>query len=182
MLKIQKVIISCMFIVTGFMTISYGNQALTKEGYRLTKEIKKDSTKTEIIIHTYDDNGNETKTVIGVDLNGDLALSGKEIKQVVRYTHDKNGKKLSESWSKANGLVESIETYTYDYDGDGNMLSEKFSGVRMSERTTIMTYDNDGNMLTKIFYFNDEKENAITHTYTYTKGVVPIDYKPNFIL
>lgn len=340
MAKVKKDIIFYIFMMIGFITISYGNQAPTKEGYRLTKEIYKNSTETEIATHAYDTNGYEIKTVVGVDLNGDLALSAKEIKHMTRYTYDKNGKKLSESWFKSNGLIDSIttykydtngnmisksydsdadkkandiETYTYDengnklsyrhdfdadgevdmvysytydskgnelsvsisnidgsvnmvtfynydgnvrigkedqngdgvadstqtwiyddngnklsyshdsncdnkadniktytYDKSGNMLTEsedaagdgevnsvttyaydsngnmlsiiQGGGEKIAEKITIMTYDNDGNMLTKIFYFNYKKEDALTHTYTYTKGVVPNGYKPKFVL
>ncbi len=337
MVKIQRLIAFCAFVMISFITLGYGDQATTKEGYRLIKEIYKNSTETEIATHTYDANGYEIKTVIGVDLDGNLALNAKEIKYTIRYTYDKNGKKLSTSWSKSNGLITSMETYTYDsngnvlstsydnngdkkaddietytydnngnklsykhdfdadgevdmvysytydskgnelsvsignidgsvnmvafytydgntcigkedqngdgmadyiqtwiyddngnklsyskdsngdnkadniktytydkggniltesedatgdgdvdnvttyaYDSAGNMLSEKFSAVRMAEKTTIMTYDNNGNMLTKIFYFDCDKDNARTHTYAYTKGVIPVDYKPNF--
>ncbi len=339
MLKIQKVIMSCIFTMISFITIGYGNQVTTKEGYRLIKEIYKNSAETEIATHAYDTNGHEIKTVVGIDLNGDLELSAKEIKYMTRYTYDKNGKKLSTSWSKANGLIGSIETYTYDsignmlsesydgnadkkaddiktytydkngnklsyrhdfdadgvvdivysytyddkgkelsascgnadgsvsmitsyaydgnmrigkedsdgdgladstqtwiyddngnklsykrdsngdnkadniktytydksgnmltesedatgdgevdsvtnyaYDSNGNILSIVGGGKNLAKRTTIMTYDNDGNMLTKIFYFNHDKDNVRTHAYTYTKGIVPVDYKPNFVL
>jgi len=121
MVKKKKYIV---FIIVIFATIGYGNQVTTKEGYRLTKEIYKNSSETEITTHTYDTNGYKIKTVVGVDLNGDLALSTKEIKYITRYAYDKNGKKLSTSWSKANGSIKSIETYTYD--GNGNMLSESY--------------------------------------------------------
>ncbi len=155
------------FIMVIFATIGYGNQVTKKEGYCLTKEINKNSSETEITTHTYDTNGYKIKTVVGVDLNGDLAISTKEIKFIEQYAYNKNGKKLSTFLSKANGSIKSIETYTYD--GNGNMLSESYDRNADKEADDIKTYTYDGNG-NKLSYKHDHNGDGVVDTvrsYTY---------------
>ena len=115
--------------------------------------------------YTYDANGKVlTETYISVVGNADDGTISYEKDKVISYTYDTYGnvltKKVKDRWSE----IEEIDTYSYLFDKNGNLLRQTHlysDGAESIDRT----YDINGNLLSVTYTINDSY--VLTDSYEY---------------